>query len=121
MTFKTLMPAIALVLAMGAGADEAWYWGHVQQVHAYSSDGSFIVYLDNPDIASGCEYGRVYFRVSDMGVDRTEAALSMALTALETGNQWGVVVELPMVPESTCYAFSPTPEGAGIRQSRTRQ
>ncbi len=51
-----------------------------------------------------------------MGVERTKAALSLAMTALVSGKQFGVVVDLPPTPGAVCSASSTSTQGAGIKQ-----
>ncbi|MPY24445.1 hypothetical protein [Shewanella sp. YLB-07] len=95
-------------------AVNAWYWGEVSNISAYSSDGSFEVEMSNENIANFCIGNSVRFRVSDMGVERTKIAMSMVLTAFALGKDWGVVIDLPSTTE-TCYASSTASQGAGIR------
>lgn len=72
-----------------------WYLGKVTQVITYEGDGSFTVYMDDASIQSICESGRVRVEVSNLGIERTKAAFSMALTALTTGKTYEVVLDLP--------------------------
>jgi hypothetical protein len=95
-------------------AANVWYWGGVTQVIATRSDGSFIVYTENPSIQSKCLYDRVNFLASDMGTERTKAALAMAMTALKTGREFGVVMDI-QTEGQVCKVSQTTSQGAGIR------
>lgn len=95
-------------------SDNHWYWGEISRISTLGDDGSFEIYLDNQDIVSRCLYDRVYFKASDMGLERTKAALSMALSAFVAGKSWGVVIDLPET-EQACYASPTASQGAGIK------
>jgi len=71
-------------------ATNAWYYGKVTEVIAYGPDGSFMVYINNTDLLGKCLYDRVNIIVSDMGIDRTKAALPMAMTALVSDRTYGI-------------------------------
>ncbi|AKE51277.1 hypothetical protein [Kangiella geojedonensis] len=113
---KKLILAVVITLLSSTGsATNAWYWGEVTQVMTFTDDGSFFVTIDNGDIATNCNYSRIRFTVTDMGSERTKAALSMALTALTAGKQFGVVVDLDQTTSSNCYASSTSSQGAAIK------
>jgi hypothetical protein len=111
---RYLILILFTLICVNAKAANHWYWGTVTRINTYETDGSFEIYIDNPDIQSMCDYGLVYFEVSNMGADRTRAALSLAVTAFTSGKDWGVVVDLPSSP-GPCYASSTASQGAGIR------
>lgn len=95
-------------------AGNAWYWGKVTSIQTLTADGSFHIYIENQSIKDFCQYNRVDFMVADMGVERTKAALSMALAAFSSSKEWGVVVHLP-TSEAVCRASATASQGAGIR------
>ncbi len=115
MKLKMLTGLLLMLSLSSAGAVNSWYWGEVTRIRTLQNDGSFMIYVDNPDIKNICQYDRVFFQVSDMGAERTKAALSMALTAFTSGKTWGVVIDLPTAPESICYASATSTQGAGIQ------
>jgi len=115
MKCKFIFGIILLLSVSNVFAVNTWYHGKVKNIITSGSDGSFIIYTDNTTLNSICIYDRVYFRVSDMGQERTKVALTMALTAFTANKDWGVVVDLPVEPESICYASSSASQGAGIR------
>lgn len=96
-------------------ASNGWYYGKVTQIQTLTADGSFIVYIDNAEIISNCQYGRVRFMVADMGLERTKAALSMALAAFSMGKEFGVVVDIDESTDSVCFASKTAGQGAGIK------
>ena len=112
--FSLITLALSAASMTPAGAANSWYWGQVIKVITSESDGSFTVHIDNADLLSTCAYGRVKFLVSDMGSERTKAALSMALMAFAAGKEYGVVVDLPPVGNE-CFASRTTTQGAGVR------
>lgn len=95
-------------------AGNAWYWGNITRINTNGADGSFEIYLDNPTLQATCQDQLVFFKVSDMGLERTKHALSLALSAYMVGKEWGVVINLP-TSGSQCYASSTASQGAGIR------
>ncbi|WP_459924012.1 hypothetical protein [Desulfatiferula olefinivorans] len=107
-----------ILTASSAYAKNSWKYGHVTHIQTLGSDGSFMVYMDNETVKAVCQYQRVYFRVSDMGVERTKLAYSMALSAYLSGKRWGVVIDLPTeIPDDymqSCDASSTASQGAGI-------
>ena len=105
---------LAILLGQPASAANSWYWGEVTEIITSTSDGSFIIYINNTTLQATCANARVNFNVSDMGVERTRAALAMALAAYTADKQWGVVVNLPS-PGSVCTASPTSTQGAGIR------
>ena len=111
---KIIISMVIMFLSANVHAVNTWYFGTVTQVITYQDDGSFMVYLDNQEIKNTCAYKRVNFTVTNMGAERTKAALSMAMTALVGGKQYGVVVDLP--PQgSVCSVPSSSSQGAGIK------
>lgn len=115
MKIGLIFSIVVFLGSSNAFAVNAWYYGKVNQIITSGSDGSFIIYTDNISIKNTCIHNRVNFRVSDMGVERTKAALTMALTAFTSNKEWAVVIDLPVEPESVCYASSTASQGAGIR------
>ena len=115
MKLKTIISAVLLVLSSSAAASNAWYWGKVKKIQTLSSDGSFLIYLENNTLNATCRDDRVEFHVADMGAERTRSALTMALAAFTAGKDWGVVIDLPTTPDSICYASTTASQGAGIR------
>lgn len=115
MKLKLLTCLLLLLPLTYASAVNNWCWGKVTLIQTLQSDGSFIIHVDNPGIKNIYQYDRVFFQVSDMGAERTKAALSMALTVLTAGKTWGVVIDLPTTPESTCYTSATASQGAGIQ------
>lgn len=105
---------LAILVSGSTNAGNSWHWGKVSKIQTLDSDGSFLLYTDNSEINQTCAYDRVEFRVTDMGIDRTKAALSMAMTAMVSGVEYGVVVDLPSSGE-ICYASPTSTQGAGIR------
>jgi len=103
-----------VALSFSVQAGNSWYWGKVLSVNTAGADGSFEIFLDNPSIKTNCLHDRVYFKVVDMGAERTKVALSMALSAFVSEKQWGVVIDLP-ASEGTCSASSTASQGSGIR------
>ena len=112
LSLVTLVLSAASIAPASAG--NAWYWGQITQVITSEPDGSFIVYIDNADLLSTCAYDRVNFLVSDMGPERTKAALSMVLMAFAAGKEYGVVVNLPPAGNE-CFASRTATQGAGVR------
>ncbi|TQV72210.1 hypothetical protein FLL45_18500 [Aliikangiella marina] len=110
-----LFASVFLVTSHNAFASNAWYWGKVNKIQTLSPDGSFLIYLENNTLKNTCRDNRVEFHVAHMGAERTQVAMSMALTAFTAGKEWGVVVNLPTTAESVCYASSTASQGAGIR------
>ena len=100
---KYIAAIFLLIFSLQTHAINTWYRGPVIRVVVDRDDGSFFVQSGNPTIESTCAYKRIYFRVSDMGAERTKAALSMAMTALVTGRDFGIVVDLPAAGER-CFA-----------------
>lgn len=111
---KYILAILIMFTSMQAYAANAWYFGSVTQVITHQDDGSFIVYLDNQTIKDTCLYKRVNFTVANMGLERTKVAMSMAMTALVSGKQFGVVVDLP-TQGSICSVPSSSSQGAGIK------
>ncbi|MEM9384816.1 MAG: hypothetical protein AAGA68_07125 [Pseudomonadota bacterium] len=110
----SIIMALVIAATTPAQATNRWFYGPVTQVITLHDDGSFFVYIDNVDIKSSCDYDRVSFEVSDMGAERTKAALSMALSAFAADRQFGVVIDFP--PSGTaCKASSTATQGAGIK------
>jgi len=112
---KKFLSLIALLLSNAVLAGNAWYEGKVTNIITLSEDGSFTVYLDNPDIKNTCKSKRVNFKVVDMGVERTKLAFTMAITALTADRTWGVVVDLPTTVGTICNASSTASQGALIK------
>lgn len=112
--FSQLLLTLALSFSAQAFAGNAWYWGKVTLIETLNPDGSFLVYLDNASIKNVCLHDRVQFNVSEMGAERTQAAMTMALTAFISGREWGVVLDLPAT-EEVCHASPTATQGAGIR------
>ncbi|MCH2157269.1 MAG: hypothetical protein MK096_00620 [Oleiphilaceae bacterium] len=111
---KYLMFILLTLVCSSSYAGNKWYWGTITSMTTKGSDGSFEVYLDNPNIKSNCLYDRVHFKADEMGSERTKAALSFALSAFAAGKEWGVVIDLP-ISEARCYASPSASQGAGIR------
>ena len=95
-------------------ANNSWYYGTPTDISTLSSDGSFMIYTDNPTIVDDCQYSRVSFLVTDMGVERTKAALTMALAAITSGREFGVVIDI-QATGGLCVASASASQGAGIR------
>ena len=112
--FKSTIWLLFIFAAFDSLAGNEWYWGKGTSIKTSGADGSFEVELDNQKIKDFCKWNRVYFKVSDMGAERTKAALSLALTAFTANKEWGVVVNLPSV-EDVCKASSSASQGAGIK------
>ena len=112
---KKLMLILMIILPIQAMAANKWYYGKVTQIQTSTSDGSFMVYVENNDIAEICAYSRVYFLVSNMGAERTRLAFSLALAAYSSDKRWGVVIDMPETAGSTCLASATASQGAGIR------
>jgi len=107
---------LLITLSSNTHATNAWYYGKISSVVTLGANGSFQVKFDNPEVQANCKYKVVYFNVSDMGLERTKLAFSMALTAFTTDKEWGVVINLPEASEDlTCSAASNSSQGAGIR------
>ncbi len=112
---KNCLAVILFVLSSSSVlASNAWYTGKVLSINTLGSDGSFQISLDNQAIKNGCLYGVVSFKVSDMGLERTKSAFSLALTAFATGRDWGVVIDMP-ITEQVCSASSTAGQGASIK------
>lgn len=111
---KLFISIVFCLFSLTLSAQNAWYWGNVTQIITIEDDGSFLVYVDNATLKSTCRHQRVSFKVSDMGAERTKAALSMALTAFSSGKRYGVVVDLPADNE-VCSVPASASQGAGIR------
>ncbi len=111
---KYLIFLITFFIGASAHAGNAWYWGNITRINTNGSDGSFEIYIDNPTIQNVCQDQLVFFKVNNMGLERTKSALSLALSALMGGKEWGVVVDLPS-SGGQCYASSTASQGAGIR------
>lgn len=105
---------LTILLSGSANAANSWYWGEVNRVLTLGSDGSFLIYIDNSTIVENCAHERIVFQVSDMGSERTKAALTMAMTAFVSGKLYGVVVDLPSAG-NVCYASATSTQGAGLR------
>ena len=112
---KKLILILMFILPFQAMAVNKWYYGKVTQIQTSTSDGSFMVYIENNQIGEICNYSRVFFTVGSMGVERTRLAFSLALAAYSGDKNWGVVVDLPTTPDSTCYASATASQGAGIK------
>ena len=111
---KYVLFLLTFFVTVSAQASDAWYWGNVTRIITNGSDGSFEILIDNPTIQSVCQNQIVFFKVNDMGLERTKNALSLALSAFMAGKEWGVVVDLPLT-DGPCYASSTASQGAGIR------
>jgi len=114
---KNILKIVVMLLIVSSPntfAANSWYWGAVTQVQTYQPDGSFQIYINNTSITSVCSAARVNFEVVDMGAERTRAAMSMAMTALVSGKEFGVVVDLPTSGQ-ICKASATASQGAGIR------
>lgn len=114
MKAKICFAACLLALPGLSFADNQWYWGAATKIITEGTDGSFIVYVDNPTLRNTCAYARVRVSVANLGPERTKAAMALALSALHTGREFGVVVDLPS-PGSVCEVPSSSNQGAGIR------
>jgi len=116
-TMKKLI-VVSVMLTFSAlshsGTGNAWYWGKITKLITTGPDGSFEVTLENDGVKTYCLHDKVFFKVSEMGAERTKAALSMALTAFTADKDWGVVIDLPTV-EQECLASATASQGAGIR------
>lgn len=112
---KSIIVCLLVLTTAEAVAGNAWYWGQISSIRTTGADGSFELNLENDNIKRGCKWDRVYFRVEDMGVERTKAALSLALTAFTSEKEWGVVIDIPRNTEGVCDASSTASQGAGIR------
>lgn len=112
---KVVVAIFLSICSVALSAQNAWYWGKVSQIITLGDDGSFLVYLNNSTLKSTCRHERVRFEVSNMGAERTRAALSLALTAFSSGKTYGVVVDLPAANE-ICSVPAGANQGAGIRQ-----
>lgn len=113
---KIIASLVISLACINAFAGNAWYWGKVTKIQTLHSDGSFLAYVDNDAIKANCKYDRVEFLVSDMGLERTKLAYSMALTSISTGNKWGVVLDMP-ASEDICRVPASASQGAGISAS----
>ena len=113
MKLRTIVVLVAVLFASSASAGNAWYKGKVRSLLTSESDGSFMVYYDNSIIDDTCASKRVLFTVNNMGLERTKLAYAMALTALTTGKEYGLVIDIPS-QGSVCYASISVSQGAGI-------
>ena len=111
--YKILIAVTLLVASLNVMASNQWYQGHVTNIITYKNDGSFEVQIDNSTINNTCLYSRVDFLVDDMGLERTKAALSMAMASFLTGKLFGVVVDLPS-PGQICHASPTASQGTSI-------
>ncbi len=112
--FKFVAALILIFVISNSYAGNAWYWGGITSIRTSGADGSFEVDMNNSDVKSFCKWDRVYFRVADMGAERTKVALSMALTAFTASKNWGVVIDLSST-EEICYASPTASQGSGIK------
>ena len=125
---KKIMMIIATFAGLMLGANvyavNATYSGTVTQIVTANTsaivggDGSFYIYVDNPDLISQCPHQRVLVRVSDMGEERSKIILALALTALTTGNELGLVVnfdDLTNVYANECIVAPTTSLGASLK------
>lgn len=69
-----------------------WYSGVVNRVALAGSDGSFLVTF-NSSALSDCEWGYVYFNVSQLGLERVRNAYAIALISLSAGRSMRVVID----------------------------
>ncbi|WP_444996217.1 hypothetical protein [Aliikangiella sp. IMCC44359] len=111
---KYLFFLLAALVSLNVQAGNAWYWGKVIQINTSGNDGSFEILIDNPNIENFCSDKLVFFKASNMGAERTKAALSLAVAAFMGGKEWGVVVDLPS-SVNRCDASPTASQGAGIR------
>ncbi len=112
-TVKYFVLVVSILASTDSMAANQWYNGPVSTVLTSGPDGSFYAYVDNADIISTCAYKRVLFRVEDMGVERTKAALALAMASIMTGKNWGVVLDMPPVGQ-VCYASATSTQGAAL-------
>ena len=111
---KSVLGLLILLLCQPCFAGNAWYWGKVTKIITFQSDGSFMAYIENSNVHNICENKRVRFMVSNLGLERTKAAMSMALSAFHSNKNFGVVLDLPSSPNSVCEVPASASQGAGI-------
>ncbi|WP_036179919.1 hypothetical protein [Marinomonas sp. MED121] len=111
---KKIFVMLFCLCSFSVYAGNAWYFGKVTKIYTLGSDGSFQISVNNSSLLSNCLYERVNFSVTNMGAERTKAALSMAMTAFASGKEWGVVVDIANSGE-ICEASSTASQGAGVR------
>lgn len=100
--------ALALCLAFyatGAFAAPAWYRGTVSRVWADDPNGGFILTFSEPSSLDDCTYKYAYFRSSDLQPAQLKNALSIALSAIYSGKQVGIVIDKSQ-NNGYCYALS---------------
>ncbi|MEM7363450.1 MAG: hypothetical protein AAF525_05465 [Pseudomonadota bacterium] len=110
-----LMSVFTLLTTSPSIAANAWYFGTATRVMT-KQNGNFFVYIDNPTIKAECAFDRVEFHRSDLGDERVEMAFSMALSAVVSGLEFGLVLDLSdHTTDTTCRVPANTAQGATIR------
>ena len=108
---------LSLIAWPSVANNNDWYWGNLSRVMTYKADGSFMVYSDNADVMAECAHDRVEFHVQALGAERVKLAHGMALTALASGMEFGLVMDLATshTPGDPCKVSPTTSQGASVR------
>ena len=97
---------LLLILPSLSFAVNQWYRGVAKRVSLQSGDGSFYVEYSNSEL-DDCAYGRVYFRVSELGMDQVNKAYAIAVMSLTTQRTMGAVIDKDVNgPGGVCNATS---------------
>jgi len=112
---KIILTIAFLLFSQTNFAVNTWYWGKVTQILTTNNDGSYYVFVNNPNLISGCIHARVHYRTSDIGIETMKASMALALSALHSGKDFGVVVDMPATSSEICFAAGNSSQNSGIR------
>lgn len=102
---KMLLGALIVFVASPSLAAPQWYKGKVTRIWQYNGAGDFIITLE--PALDFCTHKYAYFTESKFGAERLDSALSIALSALHTETELGVVINLDeRGPGGRCYPKS---------------
>lgn len=86
-----LLGALIVFVASPSFSAPQWYKGKVTRIWQYNSEGEFIITLE-PSL-NFCTHKYAYFTESKFGAERLDSALSIALSALHSEAELGVVID----------------------------
>lgn len=112
---KIILSVLILLFSQTGFTANAWHWGKVTKIITYQSDGSFYVYIENENLKIGCIHKRVRYVATSIGLESTKAAMSLALSALHSGRDFGTVVDIPATSSEVCNAAGNGAQNSGIR------